>query len=341
MSNPPPSSDETVSPSDIEQLLAQAQGDDAAALETAAPARKSEPESKPLPRHEFPKLSFFSGNELRKLHLRHEEFIDSLAGRLSMHLGLEVGLQLTKLETIPFQKFADSLSNPTHLTLLKLEPLNGTCLLDIPPHLGLCMVDRELGGPAVPLDETREIGKMETRLLDKIVETIVGEWCGAWRDLLELRPAILKHENNARFLQICAPDTMMLVLSMETRLGELTEQIQFAVPRHAMEPLLLKLNAANEIGGKPVAASVPAAGTSAHPWNPAFDEVELSITAELPDIEVTARQLSQLKPGDVIPLLPELAGQIRLCFAGAPKFTGTLGTADGHWAVKIEQAFKA
>lgn len=326
---------------DIESLLAQAAGGpDIAepaiagpAKEVATPAASNEP-----PHPQFPVLSSLSEADFRKLRARHEEYINLLAGRLSMHLGLEVTLQMAKLETLTFQKFADSLSNPTHLTLLKLEPLAGTCLLDIPSLLGLCMVDRELGGPALAAEEPRELGKMEAKLLSKIVETIVAQWCGAWTDVIELRPALLKHENNARFLKVCPADTMMFVIGMETKIGELVEVMQFAIPLKTLEPLLQKLNAADDPVPKAAPAPVPSGTVK---WNSAFDEVELEITAEMPDVEVTARQLAELKPGDLISLPPQIAEQVRLCFSGAPKFSGTLGTAEGNWAVKIEKTVKA
>ena len=130
----------------------------------ADPQAPSEPAGHEIiRRHEFPKLSLFSSAELRRLRMRHEDFIGSLATRLSIHLGMEVALQMSKLEAVPFQKFADGLSNPTYLTMLKLPPLAGICLLDIPPRLGLCIVDRELGGPGRAPEEARQIGKIEAR----------------------------------------------------------------------------------------------------------------------------------------------------------------------------------
>src|ERR1700722_11786412 len=172
-----------VSQTEVERLLAQVGGVMPATGDPALPSAPRTLDYDLLQRHEFPKLSFLSSAELRKLRLRHEQFVSSLAGRLSIHLGLEVAMQLSKLETLPFARFTEALSNPTHLTLVKLEPLNGTCLLDIPSQLGLCIVDREIGGPAISTEEPRQLGQMETRLLARIIEMIVGEWCSMWSDL--------------------------------------------------------------------------------------------------------------------------------------------------------------
>jgi len=62
---------------------------------------------------------FLSAIELRKLRVEHDEFVISLGARLSNYLRLEVGLQLSKINTVTFQEFADTLSNPTHVTLLQ------------------------------------------------------------------------------------------------------------------------------------------------------------------------------------------------------------------------------
>ena len=289
-----------------------------------------------LQRHEFPRTSLVPENDLDELQTRHEEFVASLAGRLSIYLGLEVDLRLAKFETVTYRKFVEATASPTHLTVLKMEPLNGNCVIDLSSRLALALVDRELGGAGVAGDEPRELGKMEMRLLSKIIEIIAAEWGFAWRDLAEIRSSQLRHESNARSLQICSPESSMLALVIETKLGELTEQMQLAFPHSMLEPLLRKLNADHEPGGK-----LAAAPTHGKPqWNKAFDEIEVRLTAELPDVEVTARQLAELKPGDVISVQPQMTGQVLLCLAGAPKFTCKLGTTDGQWAVQLAEPLR-
>ncbi|MGA2175406.1 MAG: FliM/FliN family flagellar motor switch protein [Verrucomicrobiota bacterium] len=332
-----PASSEVVSQSEIEQLLAQVERADPSATGAGAavPLNPAGPEF--VRRHAFPALCLFSSAELRWLRVRHEDFIVSLAARLSIHLGLEVALQMSKLEAVPFQRFADALSNPTYLTMFKLPPLAGTCLLDIPPRLGLCMVDRELGGPARAPDETHQVGKMESRLLSRIVEIIVNEWCSTWSDLLEVRPTVLGTESNSRFVHTSSPETSMLVVGVEARLADTVEQMQFAFPHPMLEPLTLKLNAGVSGGDKPDAAvkSAPAK------WNSLFDELEIQVKAELPEIPIPAEQLAGLKPGDVLTLPPALMNQVQLRLANHPGFVGSLGASNQRRAIRIEKSLKS
>ena len=69
---------------------------------------------------------------------------------------MECGLKMTKLETVRFQPFISGLSNPTHLVLFQLDPPGSICLLEIPPRLGLCLIDRELGAPESFPEEPRD-----------------------------------------------------------------------------------------------------------------------------------------------------------------------------------------
>lgn len=325
---------DTVSQSEIEKLLAQAGGGEAAGG-AAQPVAASENDC--LQRHDFPQLSLFTPSELRKLRMRHEEFINSLAARLSIRFGTEVTLQMSKLDTALFSSFVDGLANPTHLTVLKLEPLSGNCLLDIPLRLGLCLVGRELGGAGVWEDEPRELTKMEDALLSRVVENILSEWCGVWRDLLDLRPVLVGTENNGRFLQTCPAGTTLLVLGIELQMGAVVEEIQLGLPYPTLQPLMLKLNAATEAEQK------PAATLAARPvrWNPLLNEMKLRVTAEWQGVEVTARQLVHMKPGDVIPIQAELVNRMQICLEGTPKFLAIPGMEQDQWAVRIAEPIKS
>jgi flagellar motor switch protein FliM len=329
-----PGSSDIVSQSEIERLLAQVESADSSSGQAANPQAPQATTGHDLVRrHEFPNLTCFTATEMRRLRLRHEDFIGLLAAQLSIHLGLEVGVQMSKMEAMPFQKFVDGLSNPAYLTLLRLQPLPEICLLDIPPRLGLCMVDRELGGPGRPQDESRQIGKIEARLLSRLVDLIVQQWCGIWNDLLEIRPTVLGTETNSRFVATSAPAAIMLVVGAEVRLGETVESIQFAFPQPMLEPLTVKLNAASIGGPKPDAA----AKTAPPKWSPHFDDLRILVRAELPEMQLPAGEVAALKPGDVLTLSPDCMSQVRLRLANHPGFIGNLGLTDQRRAVKIEK----
>lgn len=309
---------------EVEQLLVAAEAQQAMteSLGTGMPGSAQ--------RHEFPQISSFSAAEMRIIKSRYEEFIRAVGGRLSAHLRTECGLQLTRLEAERFQPLMDKLANPTHLTLFRVDPPGSICLLEIPPKLALSLIDRELGGPGVFPDEPRDLTRIELRLLSRLIDIFTSEWCNAWRDALDCRAVVLRHETSGQYVKVPASDTMLLVLVMEIRIGDMVEQMQLAAPHPALEAVLKKLNADTEAGeqNKPARPAAPA-------WNPGLNQIEMRISAEWFGLEMTAGQLGELKPGDVLPVPAATAAKAQVLIDSVPKFVGDLGKCGPQWAVKI------
>lgn len=314
--NEPDGTADVLSQSEIERLLSQV-------------SEKETKDQDSIQPYDFRHPLFLSATELRRLRIRHEDFIRALGARLSIYLRLEFSLQMSKLQTITYQKFTEALPNPSHLTLFKVEPLRGVGILDIHPRLGLTIVDRLLGGPAHSISADHDFSEIEMALLDQAVQLILAEWCHHWAGVQELRPIMLGHENNGRFLQTAPRDTIMLVLAMEAKVGDCLEQMQIALPCFTLEPLIRKLG---HINGESTEEVAP---VSAVRWNRNFDDVPVPVTAMWDDLKLTARDIVNLKVGDILPLDPKSVQQVKLRLADTPKFEGHLGTTDGKWAVAV------
>ena len=99
--------------------------------------------------------------------------------------------------------------------------------------------------------------------------------------------------------------------------------------RHVRQELNLSLESPNESAApKPLQ------------WNKILDDMKISISAELPALNVPARQISRLKVGDVLPLPADFTSGVRLRLAGLSRFIGRLGTREGQWAVEVTSTVK-
>lgn len=293
--------------------------------------KRSERSQAAVQRHDFRQPSVLASADLRKLRARHEEFVASLSSRLSMYLRMPVSMEIARQQTVSYRNFAESLANPTHLVLFKAEPLRGVCLLDIPPQLGLSLVDRLLGGSAQASPISRNLTEIETALLDQAVQIILTEWCHSWQGLKDLRPALLGHETNGGFLQSAPPDTIMLTLSVSVQVGHCAELIQMAFPHYTIEPLVKQLAAAKAVyrDTAPAPVAIPPS------WNPALNDISVPLSAGFGAMQLTARELACLKPGDILLLDGLVAEQVQVNVASVPKFEGRLGTRGRNWAVEI------
>ena len=188
-----------------------------------------------------------------------------------------------------------------------------------------------MGGPGQSAMLNRDLSEIEVALLDQALLIMLEEWCRHWAGVQDLRPAILGHETSGRYLQIAPADVMMLVLVVEARMGDCLEQIKLAFPCTTLEPLLRQLKPAVQPGAGEQAPAPAAKPT----WKPGLNQVPVELAALWPARQLSARQITQLKAGDVLEWDPVAAGQVRLCVGQNAKFTGRLGTRQNRWAVEI------
>jgi flagellar motor switch protein FliM len=287
-------------------------------------------------RFDFRHPVFLSSPEWRKLRREVEDFVESLGALLSTYFRLDVGLQLGRMQTMPFSEFTAGMPARTHLALFKLDPLRGVSVLELRPAIGLAIVDRLLGGPGKPASLDRDLTEMEVALLDQTVQILLSEWCKQWSRIQELRAEILGHESNPKFLQCASGETAMLVVTLEARMVELVERIQLAIPYASFEPVVNKLTQTGANSGPPAPAAPPATAK----WNARLDDVPLTLAATWPSMKLPTRRLMELKPGDLLELPAEGAERVEIRVGKTAKFKGRLGTREGRWAVQINSICK-
>ncbi len=317
--------------SEIDKLLAQTTADTAPkALLIRADGKRGDAKAvSKVEAYDFRNPVFLSEIELRRLRLLHEDFIRYLSARLSLFLRMEFGVKMAQLTTVTYSKFTESLPSPTHICLFKAEPLIGVGVLDINPRLALTIADRLLGGRGHSVKAERYLTEIEVALLEDVIVIILEEWCGQWKSEQDLRPLIVGHENNGRFLQTSPKDAIVLALTLEINFGDCSEQMQLGVPYYTIEPLVKKMQARRQ---KDSAVTTVEKRAS---WQKAYDHISMPVRAEWEAFELTLREVSSLRVGDVIEMPADLVQQTRILLNGSPKFIGTVGLDTDRVAVQL------
>jgi flagellar motor switch protein FliM len=330
--SPKPASD-YLDQSEIDKLLAQGGTDTAAARTLFIRANGSRPgatETVKVEPYDFRNPAFLSEVELRRLRLVHEDFIRYLSARLSLFLRMEFGLKMAKLTTATYARFTESLPSPTHICLFKAEPLAGISILDINPRLALTIADRLLGGRGHSVKTERYLTEIEVALLDDVVHMILEEWCHQWKVEQELTPLIVGHENSGRFLQTSPKDAVVLAMTLEASFGDCSEQIQIGVPYYTIEPLVRRMQARRQKD-----ATVAAVVQRKAAWQETYATVAMPVRAEWDTFELSLREITNLRVGDVLELPAEQLRETNVLLNGVPKFVGTVGIDQEHVAVQL------
>ena len=274
--------------------------------------------------------SLLSPLELRRLQLRHEEFARSLATRLSIHLRLEVAVRIAGLETCFYPQLIERLPTRTQLALFRIESMDGVGLIEVPPALGIAIVDRLLGGTGKVDPLERDLSEIEASLLDQAIDLLLKEWCQVVPSMPDPRPTILSHETNPRFLQMAPSDAGVLVLVLEFKFQDVTAKVHIGWPSAMFRPVIQHLSPPAET--KQDSSPAPVAPLR---WNNELNSVRIPLTFEWDGVEIDARKLAQLKVGDVLPIASDRINHTCVRLAKVPKFAGRLGKCGKTWAIEL------
>src|SRR5690349_24163536 len=112
--------------------------------------------------YDFRRPDRIAKDQLRAIHLLHENFARSLASSLSAYLRAYVAVNLVSVEQLSFMEFSQCLPSPSCLVALDMKPFEGAAVLEINPALIFPIIEMLLGGNArLPLKVTREITEIE------------------------------------------------------------------------------------------------------------------------------------------------------------------------------------
>lgn len=336
MANPNPGNlPDVLDQSEIDKLLAQSVEAPKHQVYRADGKRLETAELPKIETYDFRNPVFLTEVELRRLRLLHEDFIRYLSARLSLFLRMEFALKMSKLTTLTYSKFTESLPNPTHICLFKAEPLMGVGILDLNPRLALTLVDRMLGGRGHSVKIERYLTEIEIALLEDVILIILEEWCGQWKSERELHPQVIGHENNGRFLQTSPKDAIILALTMEVNFGDCSEQMQIGVPYYTIEPLVKTMQARRAKDTTPETAPTRAE------WKPIYEHITIPARAEWEAFEVSLREVSALRVGDVIEMPADIVERTHVLLNGSRKFVGTVGLDSDRVVVKLNKKIPA
>ncbi|HYZ82788.1 MAG TPA: flagellar motor switch protein FliM [Bryobacteraceae bacterium] len=194
-------------------------------------------------RYDFRRPDRIAKDQLRAIHLLHENFARSLASSLSAYLRAYVSVNLVSVEQLSFKEFAQCLPSPTCLISLGMRPLEGSAVLELNPSLVFPVLEMLLGGSGrLSPRMRREITEIEQSVLEGMHRLILQNLKAAWHSVTNLEFAIESHETEPSLLQILAPNEALVAISLEVRVGENSGMMNIGIPSIMIKMLRQKFD---------------------------------------------------------------------------------------------------
>lgn len=283
--------------------------------------------------YDFKRPNKFSKDQIHSLQNIHENFCRALTTYLSGHLHSVIETKVLSIEQITYDEFIRSLPSPTILGIFTMSPLEGTLLLEMAPALAFTMIDRLLGGHGNGSEKNRDLTEIERTIIEHRVSQMIHLIEEAWAEVLEMKPEFFALETNPQFTQIVAPNEMVVLVTLEVTVGEMVGMINLCLPYLVLEPILDKLSTF-------FLFSTQAKVTSPEQVKAIRKKIEwakVDMTALLGHTEILVRDLLELAPGDVIPLIQNVKEPLSLYVGNFKKFRGIPGMHGEHLAVQLTE----
>lgn len=281
--------------------------------------------------YDFKRALRFSKDQIRSLTRIHENFARLLTTYFSAQLRTYIQISVATVDQLPYEEFIRSIPKMTILNIIDVPPLEGRILMEVNPNIAYTMLDRLLGGRGTSVNKIENLTEIETKILSNTFERSFENLREAWETIADIDPVLADFEVNPQFLQMVSPNETVVVISLNTTIGDVSGMINICIPHVVLEPIIPKLSvhywmqtAKKEKDQKEV-----------EQLEKRIQTANIPITVQLGTAEITIQDFLMLDVGDVIELNKKIDEPLQINIGEVPKFIGQPGKLNKKVAVQI------
>lgn len=283
--------------------------------------------------YDFKRPDKFSKEQIRTVQIMHETFARLTTTSLSAQLRSLVHVHVATVDQLTYEEFIRSIPTPTTLAVINMDPLKGNAVLEIDPAITFSMIDRLFGGTgSVTGNKSRDLTDIESSVMEGIIVRILANMREAWTQVIDLRPRLGQIETNPQFAQIVPPTEMVVLVTLETKVGEEEGMINFCIPYLTIEPIISKLSSQFWFSSVRRSSTTQYLGT----LKEKISTVDMDVVAEIGSINLPIRDVLSLRIGDVVKLSNTKVGdQLTLNIGDKKKYYCQPGVVGKKMAVQV------
>jgi flagellar motor switch protein FliM len=324
-------SGEVLSQSEIDALLS--------AISTGemdADELKKETNEKKVKVYDFKRALRFSKDQIRSLTRIHENFARLLTTFFSAQLRTYVQISVASADQIPYEEFIRSIPKMTILNVFEVPPLDGRILMEVNPNIAYAMMDRMMGGKGTSINKVENLTEIETKIMSNTFERSFEFLREAWETIADIDPILADFEVNPQFLQMVSPNETVVVISLNTTIGETSGMINLCIPHVVLEPIIPKLSVhywmqTDKKAREPLEIAM---------LEKRLKRADVPVSVELGNSDISIQDFLMLDVGDVIELNQSIDKPLTVKIGEIPKFVGQPGKVNKKIAVQVLETLK-
>ncbi len=282
--------------------------------------------------YDFKRPDKFSKEQIRTVSIMHETFARLTTTALSAQLRSMAHVHVASVDQLTYEEFIRSIPTPTTLAVINMDPLKGNAILEIDPSVTFSIIDRLFGGTGQGTKVQRDLTDIEQSVMEGIIVRILANMREAWTQVIDLRPRLGQIETNPQFAQIVPPSEMVVLVTLETKVGEEEGMMNFCIPYITIEPIISKLSSQFWFSSVRRSSTTQYMGV----LKEKLSSVDMDVVAEIGTINLPVRDVLNLRVGDVVRLSNVRVGDpFTLSVGSKKKFLCQAGVIGKKVAVQV------
>lgn len=297
--------------------------------------KESEGEKK-IKEYDFKRALRFSKDQMRSLSRIFENFSRLLTTYFSAQLRTFVQISVASVDQLPYEEFIRSIPKMTILNVYRTSPLEGRMVMEINPNIAYAMLDRVLGGKGDNSGDVANLTEIETLVMERIFKQALSLLPEAFKSIISITPEMEMLEVNPQFMQIVSPNETVAVVSISTKIGEVSGMINFCLPHMVLEPLIPKLSAHHWLASHKKERQPIEIQTLEN----RVKKTMLPLIADLGYSSISVNEFLQLTEGNVIRLHESVGDPLVIKAGTKPKFLAQPGIFKRKNAIQITEVLR-
>ncbi|HBS59462.1 MAG TPA: flagellar motor switch protein FliM [Firmicutes bacterium] len=297
---------------------------------------KEEQQQRKIKVYDFRRPDKFSKDQIRTLYMLHENFARLLNTYLSAQLRAMVQVSVASVDQLTYEEFIRSLPNPSVISVLEMQPLKGNAILEINPSVVFATIDRLFGGSGQTASKARPLTDIEENIVRRVLGRTLESLAEAWKQVVPLKPVVDVIETNPQFSQIVPPNDMVVLITLQAKVGQGEGFINLCIPYLVLEPIMSKLSTTYWVAGTGRNASTE----HIQSLQRRVEKIMVPVIVELGKTTVNLQELLDLRRGDVLQLDRKVDEDLQVMIGSHKKFFCKAGAMGSKLAIQVSSVIE-
>lgn len=288
--------------------------------------------------YDFSSPKKFTKDQLKSLHTLYENFSRILAIYFTGVLHDICEIEVIQVEEQRYCEFNNALPDSTLIALIALETEGidydgATMMVQLQTNFGFALIDRLMGGLGATYAPDRDFTDIETSLIELVMKNITKHMTDTWNKFFAMNAILLSLETNGRMLQAYSQQDVVVIVSLEVKVENITSIINMCMPAENLEQVIDSFSVKYAHATK---QQYPERDQQKRDiLLDSIKDSDLTVEAVLNQFQMSLSDISALQPGDVIDLNKKIDSAINVNIENIPWCTAIMGEMNQNKALKL------